>query len=303
MKSILKNHKNSRISLPVLILLLACFFISEAYSQNKWPEIVASKDGTSISYEVHGKGEPTIVFVHGWNCDTRYWRNQTASFSSEHKLIFIDLAGHGHSGTTRQKYTMKAFGEDVRAVVDATGSTNVILVGHSMGGAVIAEAARLMPEKVIGLVGVDTYENIEYPLSSEEMDQMLAPFQDDFKKGTRVFVEQMLVPETDSVLREWIIEDMSAAPPISALSALEAYLTQYINGQAAKTFKDIRIPVMSINGDMWPIDHEANRKHMLSFESTVIEGADHFLMLARPDEFNKALKQAIKTVIESQAKN
>jgi len=58
----------------------------------------------------------------------------------------LDLAGHGHSGTSRPQYAMSSFGEDVRAVVEATGSRRVILIGHPMGGSVIAEAARLTPD-------------------------------------------------------------------------------------------------------------------------------------------------------------
>jgi len=91
---------------------------------------------------------------------------------------------------------MKAFGEDVQAVTEATNSQSVILIGHSMGGSVIAEAARLMPNRVIGIVGVDTLDNIEYPLTREELDQMLAPLKSDFQAGSRQFVKEMISSET-----------------------------------------------------------------------------------------------------------
>lgn len=297
------NNKNKKIRLKILMLLLVFHFIGiQAQAQTEGPQMVASKDGTLISYEVHGKGEPTLVFVHGWSCDSRYWRNQIAAFSRDHKMVLIDVAGHGHSGTTREKYTMQAFGEDVKAVLEATGDQKVILIGHSMGGAIIAEAARLMPQKVMGLIGVDTYENIEYPLSPEEYKQMIDPFKQDFEKAMQQFVQYMIVPKTDSVLRDWIVADMSAAPATSALSALEDYLTASLTGQAAKIFDEIRTPVLTINGDMWPIDYEANRRHMSSFDASVIKGADHFLMLNRADEFNTALKQSIKKLLKNETK-
>ena len=97
-----------------------------------------------------------LVFVHGWSCDSRYWRAQIPYFSQKYRIALVDLAGHGHSGFGRSNYTMGSFGEDVLAVVEALGAEKVILIGHSMGGIVIAEAARLMPEKVLGLIGVDT---------------------------------------------------------------------------------------------------------------------------------------------------
>jgi len=287
-------------SIYVLILVTLLFTVCDAKGQTEWPQVVESIDGVPISYEVHGNGEPTLVFVHGWSCDSRYWSKQIPAFSQNHKLVVIDLAGHGHSGIERDTFSMQSFGEDVKSVVEAIGSKNVILIGHSMGGAVIAEAARLMPKRVKGLIGVDTYDNIEYPLSTEEFNMMMAPFITNFKSGTRQFVQQMLSQNTDDQLNEWIKADMSAAPSSIALSVMEEYLSQFITGHTAKLFDSIQIPVMAISCDMWPINYEANRRHMFSFDAIVIKKADHFLMMNRSDEFNKALKQAIKSIIANE---
>ncbi|MBN2427480.1 MAG: alpha/beta hydrolase [Deltaproteobacteria bacterium] len=261
-----------------------------------WPQVAFSKDGTPISYEVFGSGEPTLVFVHGWSCDARYWRAQVPYFSKKHRVVTLDLAGHGHSGSARSRYAMKSFGEDVKAVTDATGSPGVILIGHSMGGSVIAEAARLMPDRAVGLIGIDTLENIEYPLTREEFDGMIAPLKADFQSGARQFVEGMLSPQTEVRLREWILSDMSAAPPAVAMSAMKEMMEQYISGEPAKIFEEIRIPVVCVNGDLWPINYEANRRHMFSFDAIVLKEADHFLMLNRVEEFNRALEKAITMV-------
>jgi pimeloyl-ACP methyl ester carboxylesterase len=282
---------------PVLILTSSLVFLlltfGDIQAKTEWPHVVPSKDGTPISYEIYGAGEPTLVFVHGWSCDARYWRIQIPHFSKEHRVVVLDLAGHGHSGMTRMKYTMGAFGEDVRAVAGAAGSDRVILIGHSMGGSVIAEAARLMPNRVIGLIGIDTLENIEYPMSFEEFKKTIAPLEKDFRTGSRQFVGEMILPQTNPKLREWILSDVSAAPPAIALSAMTEMMTQYITGEAARVFERIRIPVITINGDLWPINYEANRRHMFSFNAIVLKEADHFLMMDRPEEFNRALEKAI----------
>jgi len=287
-------------SVYALLFISFLFLTNTVWAQTEWPQIVASKDGTSISYEVYGTGEPTLVFVHGWSCDSRYWRKQIDPFSENHKIILIDLAGHGHSGMTRENYSMKAFGEDVQAVVEAVGDEKVILIGHSMGGTVIAEAARLMPQKVKALIGVDTYENIEYPLSKEEFDLMITPFENDFQTGTGQFVRQMLLPAEDTMLQNWIIADMSAAPPVIAISAMKELLMQSVTGEAANIFDDIRIPIFAVKGDLWPVDFEANRRHMKSFDAVEIENADHFLMIDRPEEFNTELKKVISAITEKQ---
>lgn len=279
-------------------LLFVLLMAAQTQAQPQWPRMVPSKDGTPISYEVFGEGEPTLVFVHGWSCDARYWRAQVAYFSSKHRVIVLDLAGHGHSGLARKTYSMAAFGEDVRAVVDAAGLPRVVLIGHSMGGAVIAEAARLLTGKVIGLIGVDTLANIEYPLTRKEFRRMIAPLEKDFKAGSRQFVGQMMLPDTDARLREWILSDMSAAPPAVALSAMNEMMRQYVSGEAAAIFDQIRLPVITVNGDLWPINYEGNRRHMLSYDAIVMRKSDHFLMMNQPEAFNPALEQAIAMLIE-----
>lgn len=290
-RRIIAKHFASVICCALLVLT-----VGESLARAEWPHVVHSQDGTPISYEVFGSGEPTLVLVHGWSCDTRYWRAQVPALSKKHRVVVLDLAGHGHSGMTRTRYTMRAFGEDVRAVTEATGSKQVILIGHSMGGSVIAEAAQLMPGRVIGLIGVDTLENVEYPLTAEEFKKMVAPMEKDFISGSRQFVGEMLYPETDRQLKEWIIADISSAPPNVALSAMQEMMGQYITGEAAKVFDALRIPVISANGDLWPVDVEANRRHMISYDAIILKKADHFLMMDRSEEFNAALDKAIITL-------
>ncbi len=57
------------------------------------------------------------------------------------------------------------------------------------------------------------------------------------------------------------------------------------------------IPVITVNGDLWPINFEANRRHMFSFHAIVLKKVDHFLMMDRPVDFNKALEKAILMLV------
>lgn len=284
-----------------LSLLLVLTIALPATAATTWPKVAVSRDNTPISYEVYGSGEPTLLFVHGWSCDSRYWRMQVAQFAKKYRVVVMDLAGHGHSGMTRSCYSMQAFAEDVRAVAEATGSKTLILIGHSMGGEIVAQAARLMPERVIGLIGVDSLDNIEYPLSRREAEAMMAPLVDNFRKESRAFVASMMRPDTDPLIREWILDDMSSAPADVALATMEGYLFEYVTGDTARIFDDIKVPVICVNGDLWPINEEANRRHIRSFESIVVAGGDHFLMLNRANAFNQALEQAIYKVLRKTA--
>lgn len=293
------GKKNFTSLICSLVLMLFVFGPIPAYAE--WPRIAISKDGTPISYEVFGEGEPALIFVHGWSCDSRYWRFQIPQFSKKYRIIVLDLAGHGHSGITRKTYTMASFGYDVRAVAEAEGVRKAVLIGHSMGGSVIAEAATVMPDSVIGLIGIDTLENIEYPMTRKEFKKMIAPLKKNFKQGSRQFVSSMILPSTETKLREWILSDMSSAPSSVALSAMSEMMNQYITGEAARIFDKIKVPVVTVNGDMWPINYEANRRHMIFYDAIVLKNADHFLMMDRPAEFNAALAKAVDLILEKRS--
>ncbi|KKL95395.1 hypothetical protein LCGC14_1855000, partial [marine sediment metagenome] len=142
----------------------------EAYS-------AISSDGVEIRYEIHGTGEPTLVFVHGWCCDKSYWKEQIPYFSQSYRMVIIDLAGHGESGLNRIDWTMELFGEDVACVVNQLGNAKIVLIGHSMGGPVILEAAVRTRPNVIGIVGVDAnFEYSEDTRTQEEKDKFQAEY-------------------------------------------------------------------------------------------------------------------------------
>lgn len=296
-KLLFKLNKECFLGLIVFLFIISSFS-GDTYAKEKWPSVAISQDGTPISYEVYGTGDTTLVFVHGWSCDSRYWENQVPVFSKKYRVVVVDLAGHGHSGMSRINYRMSYFGEDIKAVTEAVGSKQVILIGHSMGGAVIVEAARLMPHRVIGLIGVDTFNNVEFPATSEMLKTMLAPLEKNFREGSKEFVKGMLLPETSKDLREWILSDMSSAPPNVAISAINNLLSMFLTGESTKIFKDVKIPIIAVNGDLEPTNIEANRRHMYSFDTIIIENSDHFLMLAKPEEFNNGLQKAISRLLK-----
>ena len=289
------TSRPSRIA-TFLGFFLGCVLVAASANGAGTSGVVPSVDGTPIAYEVHGSGEPTLILVHGWSCDARYWREQLVHFAARHRVVTVDLAGHGHSGAGREDYTMRSFGEDVRAVADAVGGDQLILVGHSMGGLVIAEAAHLLPGRVLGLIAVDSLHDLSLPVSEEHAAEMIAPLEADFSTACRQFAAAMILPDTDADLAEWIQADMASAPAWVALSAMREYMTQWITGAGPALFDELPLPIVAVCADLWPVNTEANRQHMRSFEAIVMEGTDHFLMLGAADEFNRALEEAIARI-------
>lgn len=108
---------------------------------------------------------------------------------------------------------------------------------------------------------------------------------------------------TNRRIREWVLSDMASAPPEVALSAMDEMMSQYVTGEAAKIFETIRIPVVTVNADLWPVNFEANRRHMFSYDAIVLRNSDHFLMMNQPKRFNRALEKAIQMVLEKSGGN
>jgi len=281
---------------PLIGFLLGCILIAATTAGAGTLGVVPSADGTPVAYEVHGGGEPTLILVHGWSCDARYWREQVGYFAARHRVVTVDLAGHGHSGTGREDYTMRSLGEDVRAVADTVGGDELILVGHSMGGLIIAEAARLLPGRVLGLISIDSLHDLGFPVTEEHAAEMIAPLEADFPAACRQFAAAMIRPDTDADLAEWIQADMAAAPAEVALSAMRGYMAQWISGAGPAIFEELPLPVVAVCADLWPVNAEANRQYMHSFEAIVLEATDHFLMLSNAEEFNQALEEAIAKI-------
>jgi pimeloyl-ACP methyl ester carboxylesterase len=95
---------------------------------------------------------------------------------------------------------------------------------------------------------------------------------------------------------------MSAEPEAIALSSMNSMMSQYITGEAAAIFDKLKIPVVCVNADMWPVNYDANRRHIHSFDVIMIKDSDHFLMMNRPAEFNRALEKALMMIAEKQGR-
>jgi len=267
--------------LPALLLLLT--------SCGGSGDSVSSLDGVPIAFEKSGQGDTTLVLVHGWSCDQTYWREQVAALSDSFTIVTIDLAGHGASGQTRTDYTMPAFGSDVAAVVAALDLHNVYLIGHSMGGSVIVEAARLLPERVIGLIGIDTLQEPGFNFSPQQVDGFLNIMKSDFVGETTKFVTSMFPAGSDTALVRRISTDMASAPPEVALSAMRNLLLHDLR----PTLNVLKVPLWCLDSNQNPVDFQGWKFYRPGYTAVVMQDVGHFLFQERPTEFNEELVKLI----------
>jgi pimeloyl-ACP methyl ester carboxylesterase len=252
-----------------------------------------SPDGIPIAYETHGAGSTALVFVHGWSCDRTYWAAQIEPFARAFRVVTVDLAGHGESGVGRTAWTMGAFGGDVAAVVEALGPERAVLIGHSMGGDVIVEAARRLPGRVAGLIWVDVYKGLGPGRTLDEARTRIGPFRASFQEATREFVRGMFPPGADRSLVERVAADMSSAPPEVALPAMESAMT--CKAEIVAALEELRLPAVAINPDDHPSDLESMDRH--GFEVVLMPGLGHFPMMEDPARFNALLSDAVERLL------
>lgn len=278
--------RRSKLTFTVSIVLLAVLAGFDAVTAVE----AQSADGVPIAYTVGGEGETALVFIHGWSCDSGYWKNQVPYFSERYTVVTIDLAGHGKSGVEREVWLTESFGRDVVAVVESLGLDRVVLVGHSMGGPVALEAARVLGDRVKGIIGIDTFQKLGLKAPEEIAGNLIKSFEKDFQGTTRGFVAGMFPPGADSALVASVAEDMSSAPPEVGLGAMRTTLAY----DPAAALKELSVPIHGINGSLFPVDVETGKQHYETFEVRIMEGLGHFPMLEDPEGFNELLGEIVE---------
>jgi pimeloyl-ACP methyl ester carboxylesterase len=251
-----------------------------------------SADGVPIHYVSIGAQKSAVVFVHCWGCDWHEWDATMKHVAPRFRVVALDLAGHGASGHGRKEWTVRAFSEDVRAVVEGLGLDHVVLVGHSMGGPVIVDAALAMPARVVGLVPVDTLLDVNRSMTAEQRQKFFAPMHADFKAQTEKLVRSLFPKGADPAVVDRVVAMEIAGDPAILVPAIE---DAFAYPEAERTAK-LKVPVHGVNADLFPTNIAGNRTVMPGYDATIVHGVGHWLMLEKPADFATAIDQALATM-------
>jgi pimeloyl-ACP methyl ester carboxylesterase len=253
-----------------------------------------SADGVEIVYSVAGKGEPALVFIHGGLANRGFWDGQLKEFGGRYQTIALDLAGHGESGRNRVKWGMPEFGADVKAVVDAERAKKVIIFGNSLGGPVAVEAALLLPGRVLGVVGVDTFQVFSDRIPPEDVRQRAELFEKDYPAALKTMVGMLFHKDADPAIVADAEKRMSGTSPAAA----KAMFLGMAGYEEAAAVRRLQAPMRAINGDLYPTDIAANRKIKPDFDAIIMTHMGHYPMLERPDEFNRLVAETIASLMK-----
>lgn len=247
-----------------------------------------SADKVEIVYTILGSGETAVIFIHGGFADRSYWSNQMKPFAAKYRIIALDLAGHGESGKNRKKWNLPAFAEDVRAVMEKEKIHRAVLVGNSLGGPVALETTRLLPDRVVGIVAVDTFQVFMMPPPAHFQEQAQA-FRSDFAGTMRKMVRSLFHTDADPALYTQVEKKMLNASSEMAASFMESFATY----DMVESIKKVPHPIRCINGDLFPTQVEKNRLLHPDFDAVILLHTGHYPMLERPELFNRHLEKIL----------
>lgn len=286
----------AHVALSATLFLGACTGGGEANRDGGEPDGVTgevpSTDGVPIHYAVHGSGEPALVLIHGWTNDRRIWGVHPTTLGHTHRVVTLDLAGHGESGAGRTTWSIPAFGDDVAAVVRHLGLRRVVLVGFSMGASVAVEAAHRMPDRVAGIVFVDALQDPE--VANARLDP--AQFEAMLRAGWRdtAWVRGFaFTPDAPDSLVQMVTASMDPTPREHWFPALQASI-DWQRTALVPALSRLQAPVAAINTTRMPTNVDALRRYVPSFTVDTIQGVGHAgILLQRVDDFDARLRAIV----------
>ena len=263
---------------------------------------IIERDNAAIDYNISGDGDTTLVFVHGAYIDQTYWKAQVEYFSKEYKVVTLDLPWHGKSGRERKKWSMDGFAKDVNELITQLSLSNVILIGHSMGGDINLMAVSENPDPVIGFIAIDIFKNAATPLPpefQERVEQIKQGLKNEFEKTNESYARMaLLTKQTPTAITEKIVAAYRNAYQPMAIATTAEIFEMYKTEQ--NLLPDLKLPLYLISVDYMPVN-EAPLKLFAGagYEVSHMRGTSHYPMLENPELLNRLIEEAIHEIVHN----
>lgn len=256
--------------------------------------------GVSIAVEETGAGLP-VVLLHSFLGSSEIWRGQVPALAQHYRVIKIDLRGHGRSDNIEGPFTLYDAVDDVIAVLDALGIERAVWCGLSIGGMVAMRGAIRYPERVAGLVLMDTDAGAETAWNRMKYRAMggvvstfgfcpLLPLVSALMFGATTRRDNpTLVDETRQMIARNHID--------SARRCLEALMRR---DSVVGRLQEIEVPALVVVGEedrMLPPSHSRRiRERLPDAGLTMIPNAGHMTPLEQPERVNTAVLAFLETL-------
>jgi pimeloyl-ACP methyl ester carboxylesterase len=299
--SLKQNYESALFKIKAILFIVIALLLSNvstAQTQKRMTtkQITIREKKVEINYFQQGRGDTTILFLHGWCIDGMYWKDQVDYFSKNYNVFAIDLPGFGKSKAERTNWTIEEYANDVTAFIETMNLKNVVIIGHSMAGEIMLQTALTNSPKIAGIVGVDNFKMIDVSFSPEQMKQMTDFFpllEKDFKNSAPVYADLMLFhPATSKEVRERVKSDFANSNSVVGFGTMMNQM-QYAYTDPQRLEK-LNYKLYLINSDGFPTNETGLKNHCKSsFQVETISATGHYPMIEKPAEFNLILEKVL----------
>lgn len=254
-----------------------------------------------LAFEEHGNGKP-IILLHAFPLSRKMWQLQIEALTNKnYRFILPDLRGFGESHNFSDINSMEEMAKDVAELIDVLKIEKAIFGGLSMGGYVIFELFRLIPEKFSGLILCDTSFDADTDEKKEARFDLIENIE---KNGLHPLVEEMLpnligsfTKQNNPPLKVKLEKYFFESNPKAVIAALRGMAQRKDN---SGVLDNISLPTILIFGDEDSITNketaERMRQKIPNSELIFIANAGHYSNLEQPGQFNTAISVFIKAV-------
>jgi pimeloyl-ACP methyl ester carboxylesterase len=249
--------------------------------------------GTALAYEQTGRGEPPLVLVHGIACHRGFMAPQLHRFGAEHRVVAVDLRGHGDSDAPVQRYTIDTLADDVGWMCEQLGLVAPVVVGHSLGGIVALALAASRPELMAGAVMIDS---VLLPAPGRRefvrtlVDDLRGP---DGEQVLRAYFATFFGPHADPAQCAWILDQAARTPSHVTSSIWEEWASGFDDAAALAACP---VPLAYLDAGTPNADLEHARELCPSLVLGRSVDTGHFSQLESPEQVNAMLARLLAHV-------
>jgi pimeloyl-ACP methyl ester carboxylesterase len=158
---------------------------------------------TKISFTDNGKGT-AVVLLHGFLENKTMWDKYVSALSKNHRVITIDLLGHGETECLGYVHTMEDQADMIFAVLISLRIRKIVLVGHSMGGYVALAFAELYPDNVKGVFLLNSTSRADSDERKINRDRAIKAVKQNYTNFVRISISNLFSEDNREVLAKEI---------------------------------------------------------------------------------------------------